>query len=109
MAQRNFRPDVTHGFASQEVGGFRPVVVYAYCQAVVEEAGLQTYVEAACGFPLDGGVLDVGQFKTGGLVDEFAVFEIGTGSIVVYVVVTTLFITCYELEVVDAFDIKPFF
>ena len=79
----------------------------AEVQAVAQEAGLKTDIDAVVGFPLQFGILDVGEYECRSLVEELGVFEIGAGGVVVNVVVTTLLMTCGELEVIDALDIEP--
>ena len=101
--------DVAHSLAGEEVAGLACIEVEAEAEAVLEEATLETYVEAAVGFPLDGGVLNIGELESRGLSEELDVFEVGTSGIVVYVVVTALFVACGNLEVVDTFNIEPLF
>ena len=51
--------DVADGLAGQEVGSLGVEIFNSNIQAVLQHAGLQTDVEAASGFPLEFGILDV--------------------------------------------------
>ena len=101
--------DVAHGLAGKKVAGAGPVVVHAEGETVVEHAALQADVDAAGGFPLDGRILDVGQFQGRGLVHELRVGEVGARGVVVYVVIAAFLITGSQFQVVDRGDLEPVF
>ena len=78
-----------------------PVEVEASLQAVVQEATLQTHIVLGGCLPLDGAVLNVLEEETYSVVSHLHALPIGTGCVVVEVVVTTLIHTGCQLQVVD--------
>ena len=90
----------------EQVVGLRTEVVEAQAQAVIEEATLQTQVQATGGLPLNLRVTDTLESDTRDGVEELRSTEITACSVVVDIIITTDIIAGRELQVVDTLHIS---
>ena len=101
--------DVTHIATREEVCGQRAEHFCTYRKTIMEHIELQTSIQTMGGFPLNFGVLNVGQLQRSGTIQELDVFEVSARCIVIDSIVTTGFITCGEAGIVNEVDFEPVF
>ena len=101
--------DVTHIATRKEVCGQRAEHFCTNCKTIMEHIELQTSIQTMGGFPLNFGVLNVGQLQRSGTIQELDVFEVSARCIVIDSIVTAGFITCGEAGIVNKVDFEPVF
>ena len=93
---------VFDGLLGEQVAGVVYIKLDAGLDAVLDKRAVEGNIEFAGAFPLDGGVLDVVELKSRGILQVRVRFKISACKAVVDVVVTCNLISCGHFQVVDA-------